>query len=93
MEAWSASHNLRMIVRTDHGTDDEEYEEIIAFHRKRNRSGYWLMWRDAETVWLQSALGRSRGYVSVADAIATMVPERRRIVGTDISTTKWAPSL
>src|ERR1700753_2796172 len=80
MEAWSQSHDLRMIVRTDHATEDDEYEEIVVFRRKRSRSGNWMMWRDVETVWLQSAFGPCRGYVCVADAIATIVPERRRIV-------------
>jgi hypothetical protein len=34
--SWAALHGLGMSVRLDHGAEDEEYEEVIAFRAEIN---------------------------------------------------------
>jgi hypothetical protein len=47
VSSWSEANGLRMVVRLDHGSDAEEYEEVLAFHLADSRPCNWIMWRDA----------------------------------------------
>ena len=48
-----------MVVRLDYGSDVEEYEEALAFHAGTNPQYRWLMWRNANTVFVRSIDGRA----------------------------------
>jgi hypothetical protein len=80
---WSAANGLRMAVRLDHGSDTEEYEEVVAFHLGDSRPCRWIMWRSDRAVFVQPLIGRRQRYGSVAAAFEAMVA-RRRVVLTDI---------
>jgi hypothetical protein len=69
--AWSVAQSLDMIVQLDYGTEGEEYEEVLAFHNGQNASCLWIMWRDAEMVWVQPIIGRAHCHATVTDAIAS----------------------
>ena len=84
----SEEHGLRMVVHLDHGSDGEEYEEVLAFHIGTSSMYCWMMWRNAKTIVVRSPVGRGRRYGSVAKAIEAMFP-RERVVLTDISATEW----
>jgi iron(III) transport system permease protein len=75
-------------VRLDHGAEDEEYEEMIAFHSKVNFRCRLIMWRNAEAVFVQPLIGRRRRYNSVCDALEFMLPTKQ-VVLTDIKATFW----
>jgi hypothetical protein len=79
----SKAHDLRMVVQLDHGSDVEEYEEVLAFYSGINPEWRWMMWRNANTVYLRSMDGRSRRYRSPAQAIEALV-RREDAVLTDI---------
>jgi hypothetical protein len=88
VKAWSEARSLSMVVQLDFGTEVEEYEEVLAFHTEPNASCRWIMWRDAETVWVQPLIGRPQPYDSVADAIES-IGAKHAFVQSDINTTHW----
>jgi hypothetical protein len=65
--------DLRMVVRLDHGSDVEEYEEVLAFHRETNYQCPWLMWRNANSVFVRSLDGRALRYKSASKAIDALI--------------------
>jgi hypothetical protein len=91
IRGWADLHNYLAAVRLDHGLADEEYEEVIAFHPGVSRQCRMMMWRNAETVFVQPLVGRLRRYQSVSDALEFML-QTNVVVLTDIAATTW-PSL
>jgi hypothetical protein len=85
---WSAENNLRMVVRLDHGSDAEDYEEVLAFHVGESRLCSWIMWRDAEAVFVQPLIGRTERYGSTAEAFEA-VAAKQHVVLTDIKPDRW----
>jgi hypothetical protein len=69
----SESHGLRMVVQLDHGSDVDEYEEVLAFHAETSPQCRWLMWRNENTVFVRSNEDRARRYGSVTQAIDALV--------------------
>jgi hypothetical protein len=86
--AWAEAQGLKMVVRLDHGSDTEEYEEVLAFQTTSGRPGRRIMWRDHEAVYVQPLIGRTRRYHSVAEAIDTLTPPRTVGV-TDVMAPNW----
>ena len=66
MKGWADFRDLRMVVRLDHGVDDEDYEEVVAFHATMDSPSLFIMWRNAKSVFVQ--LGH-RWYGSAAAAL------------------------
>ena len=87
--AWCAARGMEMVVRLDHGSDSEEYEEVIAFHTPSGRPCRFIMWRDADAVYIQPLIGRTRRYQSVVDAILALTPQRKPDVVTDVIASRW----
>jgi hypothetical protein len=85
--AWAASHGFQILVRLDHGAENEEYEEIIEF-AGTGRLSRWIMWRDATSVFVQPILGKNQRSASVAEALEGLLP-KQRVVLTDIAATTW----
>lgn len=69
---WAERHDYRMMVRLDHGTETEEYEEVIALYANRQPMCRFLMWRSADAVFLQPLPGRRRRFGSVTEALSTL---------------------
>jgi hypothetical protein len=68
---WAERHDLRMLIRLDHGAAvGEEYEEVVTFHTQTSPLYRYTMWRDATTVFVQPLVGRGKQYRSVAAALA-----------------------
>jgi hypothetical protein len=88
IQNWSAENNLRMVVRLDHGTEAEAYEEVMAFHVGDSRLCRWIMWRDADSVFIQPLIGRIERYLSVAEAFEALAA-KQQVVLTDIKPTSW----
>jgi hypothetical protein len=88
IRTWSAVHGFRMVVRLDHGSDTEEYEEVMALHLRDSKLCSWIMWRDARAVFVQPLIGRARRYVSVAEAFEALAA-KSRIAVTDIKPSRW----
>jgi hypothetical protein len=86
--SWSEASGLRMVVRLDHGSDAEDYEEVLAFHLGDSPLCHSIMWRNATTVFIQPLIGRTQRYLSVAEAFEAMA-SRRPVVLTDISPVGW----
>jgi hypothetical protein len=86
--AWAEAQGLQMRVRLDHGSETEEYEEVLAFDTTRGRPRRHIMWRDHQAVYVQPLIGRTKSYPSVADAIATLTP-RETVVVTDLVASNW----
>jgi hypothetical protein len=88
IRSWSAANRLGMVVRLDHGSDAEEFEEVLAFHLGSSPLCRWIMWRDATTVFIQPLIGRTQRYGSVAEAFEAMAA-KRPVVLTDIKPRGW----
>jgi hypothetical protein len=86
--AWSEARGLHMAVRLDHGTETEEYEEVLAFHSQKSRPCRWIMWRDADAFFVQPLPGRTRRYGSLAEVFEAVAPEPPVAV-TDIIARNW----
>ena len=88
MKGWADVHNFRMVIRLDHGTVGEEYEEVIAFHPEMSSPCLLIIWRSMKAVFVQPLIGRRRRYGSVAAAIGSMAARPRTILS-DISAPTW----
>ena len=89
--SWSEANGFRMVVRLDHGSDAEDYEEVLALHLADSPLCHWIMWRDAETVFIQPLIGRVQPYVSVAEAFEALAA-KQHVVLTDIRPGRWPAS-
>jgi hypothetical protein len=85
---WSRSCSLRMEIKLDHGAASEEFEEILALHVNDSSLCPWIMWRDADAVFVQSAFGHIQRYYSVAEAFEDL-ETGQPVVLTDIQATSW----
>ncbi|HBK04910.1 MAG TPA: hypothetical protein DDZ81_03490 [Acetobacteraceae bacterium] len=83
IRSWAEANALRMVVRLDHGSETEEYEEVLALHLGASDLCRWIMWRNAETVFLQPLIGPTHRYDSVAGAFEALA-EKTRCPLTDI---------
>jgi hypothetical protein len=83
IRSWAAFHDSRMLVRLDHGVEDEEYEEVVEFYMGTSSRSRWIIWRNAGAVFVQPILGKRAKYASVVDALESLLP-RQPIVLTDI---------
>ncbi len=88
IQSWSEANGLRMVVRLDHGSDAEDYEEVLAFHPGDSPLCHWIRGRDARAVFIQPLIGRTQRYGSAAEAFESMAA-RRRVVLTDITPARW----
>jgi hypothetical protein len=79
-------HDWQMQIWLDHGSEDEEYEEVIAFYTGTNPLTGSILWRTAKSVFVQPLLGRKRRYACVATALDGLLPTQRVVV-TDITAT------
>lgn len=80
MKRWADLHDVVMTVRLDHGVDDEQYEEVVAFRTDSEPGCFLLVWRNDEAVFAQPLVGRTRRYRSVShilDSITIKQPAAR----------------
>ena len=75
---WAAVHDFRMLVRLDHGFEDEEYEEVVEFRTGPSPACRSIMWRGAEAIFLQPMMGRKTEHVSVKAALGAMLLTQRQ---------------
>jgi hypothetical protein len=87
-ESWAASHDLRMVIRLDHGSEDEEYEEVLEFRAGRGLCTPFILWSDGEAVFIQPMPGRMQKHASLAEALDHL-PVRQPTILTDIVPTGW----
>jgi hypothetical protein len=88
IRSWSEANRHHMVVRLDHGSDVEDYEEVLAFHLGDSPLCRWIMWRNARTVFIQPLIGRTQYYSSVAEAFEAMA-SKRPVGLTDIKPVAW----
>jgi hypothetical protein len=88
IESWSEANGLRMVVRLDHGSDVEDYEEVLAFHIGDSPLCHCIIWRNSRTVFVQPLIGRTQRYGSAAEAFEAMA-SKRPVVLTDIEPAGW----
>ena len=88
IKSWSEASALRMVIRLDHGSEAEEFEEVLAFHLGESSVCRWIMWRDAETVFVQPLIGRIQRYDSVAEAFEALAA-KQSVVVSDIKAASW----
>jgi hypothetical protein len=88
IQSWSEARGLDMVVRPDHGSETEEYEEVLTLYAEPGRACRFIMWRDSEGVFVQPLIGRITRYASVPEAITAMTPHQD-IVLTDVTARRW----
>jgi hypothetical protein len=87
-QSWAEAHALRMTVRLDHGVDQEEYEEVLAFSKGGSTLCQWMIWRNDQAVFVQPLIGRPRRYDSVTEALEALTPKLAETL-TDLEATHW----
>jgi hypothetical protein len=88
IKSWSEANGLNMVVRLDHGSDAEDYEEVLAFHLGASPLCRWIMWRNQNAVFIQPLIGRTQRYQTVAEAFEAMA-SKRPVVLSDIKPAGW----
>jgi hypothetical protein len=88
IRSWADRHDARMVLRLNHGTDGEQYEEVIAIHTEASLLCQFIMWREADSVDLQPVIGLTQRYASVAEVLES-IPLMPRVALTDITATAW----
>lgn len=88
--AWSEACGLRMMVQLDHGLESDEFEEVVILCGETRTVNRHFMWRDANTVFVQPLIGRTRRYASAAEAIAALTPRQPPVL-TDVMARRWPP--
>jgi hypothetical protein len=88
ISSWSRASGLRMVVRLDHGSDTEEFEEVLALYIGETSLCRWIMWRNGAAVFVQPLIGKVREYHSVAEAFEDLSPKQLDIL-TDIKAESW----
>ena len=87
-KGWASFHNLTLSVRLDHGSEDEEYEEVIEVGTPTGSRTRFIIWNDGETVFVQPMPGKIRRHSSVAEALDG-IRVKPSIILTDITATSW----
>ena len=87
-ESWAAFRDLTMVVRLDHGSDDEEYEEVLEFRAGKGSCANFILWNNGEAVFIQPMPGRMQKHASLAEALDHL-PIRQPTILTDITPTGW----
>jgi hypothetical protein len=85
---WAAFNDVGFTVRLDHGSQDEEYDEVIVLRTAAHPYLSLLLWRDSQSVFVQPLIGRNLAFRSVGQALASL-PVREDVVLTDITATAW----
>jgi hypothetical protein len=85
---WAAFHDVPMAVCLDHGAEDEEYEEVIAFRTEKSPLCRLIIWRNADAVFIQPLLGKTQRHGSVAEALESLLV-KPPVVLTDIVAAAW----
>src|SRR3954452_7850471 len=88
MQSWTEACQLRMAVRLDHGSETEDFEEVIVLYSGADPLRQWCIWRELTGVFVQPVIGPCQQYGSAVDAIEALA-FRRRVVLTDINATHW----
>lgn len=88
VQSWAELHCCRISVCLDHGTPDEEYEEVIAFHTRKSPLCRFIMWRNTHAVFVQPLVGRVQRYETVSAALEALRPLPHTKL-TDIVATAW----
>jgi hypothetical protein len=70
-------------IHLDHGAEDEEYEEVIALQTGSSPFCRMILWRNADTVFIQPLVGKVRRHGSVAEALESLLV-KQPIILTDI---------
>jgi hypothetical protein len=87
-KSWASFHDARMTIRLDHGSEHEEYEEILEFRWGRKADVRFILWRGLCAVFIQPLPGRRRAFGSLAaalDSVHVETPVRL----TDIIAATW----
>jgi hypothetical protein len=85
---WATFHNLTMVVRVDHGSEDEEYEEVIELGWGTRSRAHFILWTNSEAVFVQPMPGKMHRHASLAEALESL-PVQHAMVLTDIAATVW----
>ena len=88
VRGWADLHGIHMRIRLDHGTQREDYEEVIALHAGMSRLCRLIMWRNARAVYVQPLVGRRQRFDSVSEALESILPRQNDVL-TDIVATAW----
>jgi hypothetical protein len=92
--AWADAQSMHMTIHLDHGTEAEDYEEVLALLAADTGFCRWVMWQEAACVVVQPLIGRSLRFASVTDALEALeAPEPcRRVAQTQIRAARWPNS-
>jgi hypothetical protein len=85
---WAAYHELRMTIRLDHGTEHEEYEEVLEFRQGAKAAFRGILWRNQHAVFIQPLVGRRQRFTSVAAALESLHPPAP-VALSDIQAVSW----
>ena len=88
VQAWSEAHAIQTVVRLDHGSENEQYEEVLALYPFGSPLCRCIIWQEAEAVCVQPLIGRSQRYGSVVEVLEALTPPSP-VTQTHIRATRW----
>jgi hypothetical protein len=65
---WASKNQFKTVISLDHGSETEEYEEVIKFYFQDRF--LFFMWFDGKVVVMQPILGRAIVYTTVVEALS-----------------------
>ena len=75
-QAVAEARDLRIVVETDHHTECEELEEVLALYPAHSDACRCLIWRSAAAVVVQPIPGRPWRFSSLGDALEWLAPDK-----------------
>ncbi|HEY0181704.1 MAG TPA: hypothetical protein VGC09_02755 [Rhodopila sp.] len=76
LRAWVDFHDLRMVIELDVCAEAEEYEELLALYDRTCAFRRWMLWRSCDGIVVQPAMGRTKLFDTMSDALEILIPAR-----------------
>jgi len=74
IQRWAEPRRLQLTIELDRCVDGEDYEEVVALREIAGRRQRWRLWRSAEHLVVEPAIGPVTRFARLSDALAALRP-------------------
>ncbi len=74
MQRWAERRRLHLTIELDRCIDGEDYEEVVALQEVGGLRHRWSLWRSAEHLVVEPAIGPVARFARLSDALAALRP-------------------
>ena len=72
IQRWADRHGVCLTIELDRCLDGEEYEEVLALLGPKGPRQRWNLWRSAEHLVVEPAIGPTVRYARLADVLVAL---------------------